>query len=168
MVSTLRSGGLYQRKEPGFGPLVGAPEILNGRSSVIATDADDPLNYVFAFFGDDFNVYDDRNFVARRMDDIPDKDIMAVIINCFGEAIEARGPLAHRITGNFDGIEITYDRIIFPTVNKAGRVDRLVTLSGAFIHMVISRIRSARLLCRTQKSIRSPMSARHRVAPKSM
>ena len=94
-------GGLYRREELGFGPLVGAPEILNGRSSVIATDADDPVNYVFAFFGDDFNVYDDRNFVARRMYDIPDKDIMQIIVTCFSEAIEARGPLAHRISGCF-------------------------------------------------------------------
>ena len=123
-------GGLYRREELGFGPLVGAPEILNGRSSVVATDADDPMNYVFAFFGDDFNVYDDRNFVARRLAEIPDQDIMKVIINCFGEAIEARAPLAHRITGNFDGIEVTYDRIIFPTINKASAVDRLVTLSA--------------------------------------
>ena len=64
-------GGLYRREELGFGPLVGAPEILNGRSSVVATDADDPINYVFAFFGDDFAVYDDRNFVARRLAEIP-------------------------------------------------------------------------------------------------
>ena len=130
MVSTLRSGGLYQREELGFGPLVGAPEILNGRSSVIATDADDPLNYVFAFFGGEFDVYDDQNFVARRMRDVPDRDVMNVIITCYGEAMAARGPLAHRISGTFDGVEITYDRIIFPTVNKANKIDRLITLSA--------------------------------------
>ncbi|MDA1101667.1 MAG: hypothetical protein O2967_22125 [Proteobacteria bacterium] len=122
-------GGLYRREELGFGPLVGAPEILNGRSSVVAADADDPMNYVFAFFGGDFNVYDDRNFVARYLHDIPDKDVMATIITCYAEAIEARAPLAHRIDGIFDGINLTYDRIIFPTINKAGKVDRLVTLS---------------------------------------
>lgn len=122
-------GGLYQREELGFGPLVGAPEILNGRSAVIAADADDAINYVFAFFGGDFNVYDDRNFVARRLFDIPDKDIMEAFINCFGEAIQARAPLAHRISGTFDGVAITYDRIIFPTINKVSAVDRLITLS---------------------------------------
>ena len=94
MVSTLRSGGLYQREELGFGPFVGAPEILNGRSSVIATDADDPLNYVFAFFGGEFDVYDDQNFVARRMRDVPDRDVMNIIITCYGEAMAARGSLA--------------------------------------------------------------------------
>ncbi len=130
MASTLRSGGLYQREELGFGPLVGAPEILNGRSSVIATDADDPLNYVFAFFGGEFDVYDDQNFVARRMRDVPDRDVMNVIITCYGEAMAARGPLAHRISGTFDGVEITYDRIIFLTVNKADKIDRLITLSA--------------------------------------
>jgi len=129
LVSTLRSGGHYQREELGFGPLVGAPEILNGRSSVIATDADDPLNYVFAFFGGEFDVYDDQNFVARRMRDVPDRDVMNVIITCYGEAMAARGPLAHHISGTFDGVEITYDRIIFPTVNKADKIDRLITLS---------------------------------------
>ena len=122
-------GGLYQREALGFGPLVSAPEILNGRSAVLAADVDDPRNYVFAFFGGDFNVYDDRNFVARRLHDIPDKEMMDTFITCFGEAISAREPLAHRIVGNFAGIEVTYDRIIFPTVNKAGNVDRLVTLS---------------------------------------
>lgn len=121
--------GLYRREELGFGPLVGAPEILNGRSSVVAADADDPMNFVFAFFGDDFGVYDDRNFVARRLHEIPDKDIISAIITCFTEAIEARAPLAHRIEGAFGGVDITYDRIIFPTVNKIGKVDRLVTLS---------------------------------------
>lgn len=123
-------GGLYRREELGFGPLVGAPEILNGRSSVVATDADDPMNYVFAFFGGDFHVYDDRNFVARRMHEIPDKDVTQVIITCFSEAIAAREPLAHHIVGSFDGVEISYDRIIFPTVNKADNIDRLVTLSA--------------------------------------
>ncbi len=122
-------GGLYRREELGFGPLVGAPEILNGRSSVVATDADDPMNYVFAFFGGDFNVYDDRNFVARHLRDLPDEDITAAIISCYGEAIEARAPLAHRIEGVFDGIDLVYDRIILPTINKAGKIDRLVTLS---------------------------------------
>jgi hypothetical protein len=122
-------GGLYQREELGFGPLVGAPEILNGRSSVIATDADDPLKFIFAFFGGEFNVYDDQSFVARRMRDVPDRDVMRVLITCFGEAMQARGPLAHRISGTFDGVEVLYDRIIFPTVNKADKVDRLITLS---------------------------------------
>ncbi len=123
-------GGLYRREELGFGPLVGAPEILNGRSSVVATDADDPLNYVFAFYGDDFNVYDDRSFVARRLREIPEQDVVTVIASCFSEAITAREPLAHRISGVFNSIDITYDRIIFPTVNKSGGVDRLVTLSA--------------------------------------
>ncbi len=122
-------GGLYRREELGFGPLVGAPEILNGRSSVLATDADDPMNYVFAFFGGDFNVYDDRNFVARRLRDIFDQDMMKVFITCFAEAIAARTPMAHRISGTFDGVDVTYDRIIFPTINKASSVDRLITLS---------------------------------------
>ena len=62
-------GEFYRREELGFGPLVGTPEILNGRSLMLATGADDPMNYVFAFFGGDFNVYDDRNFVARRLRD---------------------------------------------------------------------------------------------------
>ena len=123
-------GVLYRREELGFGPLVGAPEILNGRSSVVATDADDPLNYVFAFYGDDFNVYDDRNFVARRLREMPEQDLLKVIVTCFGEAITAREPLAHRISGKIDAVELTYDRVIFPTVNKSGGVDRLVTLSA--------------------------------------
>jgi hypothetical protein len=122
-------GGLYRREELGFGPLVGAPEILNGRSSVVATDAEDPLNYVFAFYGDAFHVYDDRNFVARRLRELPDQDVVKVIIACFGEAIEAREPIAHRIAGSFDDTNITYDRIIFPTVNRSNTIDRLVTLS---------------------------------------
>jgi len=122
-------GGLYQRDALGFGPLVGAPEILNGRSAVLAADVDDPMNYVFAFFGGDFNVYEDRNFVARRLHDIPDKDMTDAFITCFSEAILARKPLAHRIAGTFGGVDVTYDRIIFPTVNKAGKVDRLITLS---------------------------------------
>ncbi len=123
-------GGLYRREELGFGPLVGAPEILNGRSSVVATDADDPLNYVFAFYGDDFNVYDDRSFVARRLREIPEQDVVKVIAACFSEAITAREPLAHRISGSFNSIDLIYDRIIFPTANKSGNVDRLVTLSA--------------------------------------
>ncbi len=122
-------GGLYQREALGFGPLVGAPQILNGRSAVLAVDAEDPMNYVFAFFGGDFNVYDDRNFVARRLHEVPDKDVTCALITCFREAISAREPLAHRIAGTFDGIDVTYDRIIFPTVNKADNVDRLITLS---------------------------------------
>jgi hypothetical protein len=123
-------GALYRREELGFGPLVGAPEILNGRSSVVATDADDPMNYVFAFFGGDFNVYDNSNFVARRMHELPDKDVVQVIVTCFQEAMAAREPLAHRIIGNFGGIDLSYNRIIFPTVNKLDKIDRLVTLSA--------------------------------------
>ena len=122
-------GGLYQREALGFGPLVSAPEILNGRSAVLAADVDDPKNYVFAFYGGDFDVYDDRTFVARRLHDLPETDMMDTFITCFAEAISARAPLAHRITGTFSGIEVTYDRIIFPTINKAGNVDRLITLS---------------------------------------
>jgi|TARA_B110000196_G_scaffold250329_1_gene219591 hypothetical protein len=83
-------GEFYRREELGFGPLVGTPEILNGRSLMLATGADDPMNYVFAFFGGDFNVYDDRNFVARRLRDTPDQDMMKVFITCFAEAITAR------------------------------------------------------------------------------
>ncbi|MBT3534896.1 MAG: hypothetical protein HN478_13515 [Rhodospirillaceae bacterium] len=122
-------GGLYRREDLGFGPLVSAPEILNGRSSVIATDADDPGNYVISFYGGDFNVYDDQNFVARRLRELPDKDAVEAVIACYGEAIEAREPLAHHIIGTFGGINVAYDRIIFPTINKANKVDRLVTLS---------------------------------------
>lgn len=122
-------GGLYRREELGFGPLVGAPEILNDRSSVLATDVDDPMDYVFAFYGGGFNIYDDRNFVARRLRDIPDQEMIEIFITCFAEAIAARAPLAHRICGTFDGVDIIYDRIIFPTINKANIVDRLITLS---------------------------------------
>ncbi len=123
------TGGLYRREELGFRPLVATPEILNGRSSVITADEDNPLSYVFAYYGGDFNVYEDRNFAAQRLQDIPDWDVVRVIITCLGEAIEARAPLAHRISGNFGGVEITYDRIIFPNVNKANVIDRFVTLS---------------------------------------
>ncbi|MDP6342341.1 MAG: hypothetical protein QF491_02325 [Alphaproteobacteria bacterium] len=123
------NGGLYRREEMGFGPLVGAPEILNGRSAVIATDTDDPQNYVIAFFGDEFNVYGDKNFVARRLCELPDPDLVEVIIKCYAEAIAAREPIAHRISASFDGTTITYDRLILPTINKAGKIDRLVTLS---------------------------------------
>ena len=58
---------------------------------------------------------------------------MQMILTCFTEAIEARGPMAHRISGIFDGVDITYDRLIFPTINKASTVDRLVTLSDEIV-----------------------------------
>ena len=122
-------GGMYRREELGFGPLVGAPEILNGRSTVITTDADDPRNFVISYYGGDFNVYDQQNFVARRIRDIPEKDVVDVIVECFSEALKAQGPLVHRIDGEFDGQNIVYDRIIFPIINRNDVVDRLLTFS---------------------------------------
>jgi hypothetical protein len=64
------------------------------------------------------------------MRDVSDRDVMNVIFTCYGEAMAARGPLAHRFSTTFDDVEITYDQIIFLTVNKADKIDRLITLSA--------------------------------------
>jgi hypothetical protein len=102
---------------------------MNGRSGVVATDMDDPLNYVIAFYGSDFNVYDNKSFVATRFRDLPDQEIAQVLVGCYREAITARRPIAHRIEADFDGTRVSYDRLILPTVNQQGKIDRLVTLS---------------------------------------
>lgn len=122
-------GGLYPREELGFGLLVGTPEIMNGRSGVVATDADDPINFVIAFYGGEFDVYDGKSLVARRFRDLPDRDVAEAAVRCYVEAIEARQPIAHHLEGNFDGLVVTYNRVILPTVNSEGKVDRLITLS---------------------------------------
>jgi hypothetical protein len=121
--------GIYPREKMGFGLIVGTPEIMNGRSGVVATDMDDPLNYVIAFYGSDFNVYDNKSFVATRFRDLPDQEIAQVLVGCYREAITARRPIAHRIEADFDGTRVSYDRLILPTVNQQGKIDRLVTLS---------------------------------------
>jgi hypothetical protein len=113
----------------GFGLIVGTPEIMNGRSGVVATDADDPLNYVIAFYGSDFNVYDGKSFVATRFCDFPDQEIAKVAVACYQEAITERKPIAHRLEARFDDVTVRYDRIILPTINQSGKVDRLITLS---------------------------------------
>lgn len=123
------SGGLYPRDELGFGKLIGSPEVMNGRSAVIATDVDDPLNYVIAYYGGEFNVYENRNLVARRFCDFPDRESAEAMVRCHREAVEAREPLAHRIVAPFGGVDVHYDRLILPTVNKDNRIDRLITLS---------------------------------------
>jgi hypothetical protein len=121
--------GLYPREQLGFGTLVGTPEIMNGRSGVVATDADDPLNYVIAFYGGDFDVYDGKSLVAQRFKDLPDQDIAQAAARCYVEAITERKPIAHRLEGIFDGVTVAYDRVILPTVNLGGRIDRLITVS---------------------------------------
>ena len=123
------SGGLYPRDDLGFGVLIGSPEIMNGRSAVVATDVDDPLNFVVAFYGGEFNVYENKSLVARRFRDFPDRGPAEAMVRCYLEAISERQPTAHRIAGSFGGVDLTYDRLILPTINKDGVVDRLVTLS---------------------------------------
>jgi hypothetical protein len=121
--------GLYPREQMGFGLIVGTPEIMNGRSGVVATDADDPLNYVIAFYGSDFNVYDGKSFVATRFRDFPDQEIAQAVVGCYREAITERKPIAHRLEAKFDDTVVSYDRVILPTINQSGKVDRLITLS---------------------------------------
>ncbi|HZD26137.1 MAG TPA: hypothetical protein VE631_07740, partial [Alphaproteobacteria bacterium] len=121
--------GLYPRERLGFGLLVGTPEVMNGRSGVVACDTDDPLNFVIAYYGNDFKVYDGKSLVATRFCDLPDRDVAEVAVGCYMEAIKERKPIAHRMHATFGGVAVSYDRLILPTVNGENQIDRLVTVS---------------------------------------
>jgi len=133
LVSALRrwfqicgEGGLYPREELGFGLLVGTPEVMNGHSAVFATDTGEPLDFLIAYYGSDLDPYNGRSLVAQRLRNLPDRDVAEAAAACCCTALTARQPIAHRFTGNFQGMQRTYDRLILPTVNAAGQIDRLI------------------------------------------
>jgi hypothetical protein len=121
--------GCYDRGRRGFGPLLAKPELMNDRSSVIVCEGDDPLDYLFAYYGGGFGLYRDKNFVAQRLRDIPDQDALEAVVAAYRGVIESRQPAAHRVQASFGGVAVTYDRLILPTVGEDGQVDRLITLS---------------------------------------
>lgn len=123
------SSGCYDRGRRGFGPLLAKPELMNDRSSVIVVEGDDPLDYLFAYYGGGFGLYKDKNFVAQRLRDIPDRDALEAVIAAYRGVIESRRPAAHRVQASFGGVAVTYERLILPTVGEDGEVDRLITLS---------------------------------------
>lgn len=124
-----QSEGVYDRGRRGFGPLLAKPELMNERSAVIVCEGDDPMNYLFAYYGGGFGLYKDKSFVAQRFSDIPDREGALMLASAYEEAIRQRRPLAHRIHGSFGGETVVYDRLILPTMGENGQVDRLITLS---------------------------------------
>lgn len=122
--------GFYDRSRRGFGPLLAKPELMNERSAVIVCEGDDPMDYLIAYYGGGFGLYKDKSFVAQRMRDIPDPDAILHMVAAYKDAIRDRRPLYHRISGPFGGVDVTYDRLILPTVGETGGVDRLITLSA--------------------------------------
>lgn len=123
------SQGFYDRGRRGFGPLLAKPELMNERSAVIVCEGEDPMGYLFAYYGGGFGLYKDKSFVAQRFSDIPDREGARMLATAYAEAIRRRQPMAHRIQGSFGGETVVYDRLILPTVGADGRVDRLITLS---------------------------------------
>ncbi len=123
------SCGYYDRSRRGFAPLLAKPDLMNERSTVIVCEADDPLDYLIAYYGGGFGLYKDKSFVAQRMRDIPDRQAVLEMIAGYKDAIAERRPVAHRVSGNFGGVGVTYDRLVLPTVGEDGKVDRLITLS---------------------------------------
>jgi hypothetical protein len=124
------SNGFYDRSRRGFAPLLAKPELMNERSTVIVCEAEDPLDYLIAYYGGGFGLYKDKSFVAQRMRDIPDRDAVLEMIAGYEEVIREKRPRAHRVSGRFGGVDVTYDRLILPTVGESGEVDRLITLSA--------------------------------------
>lgn len=122
--------GFYDRSRRGFGPLLAKPELMNERSAVIVCEAEDPLEYLIAYYGGGFGLYRDKSFVAQRMRDIPDREAVLQMVDGYKDAIRDRRPLAHRVSGRFGGVDVTYDRLVLPTVGEGGQVDRLITLSA--------------------------------------
>lgn len=123
------NSGCYDRGRRGFGPLLAKPELMNDRSSVIVCEGEDPLDYLFAYYGGGFGLYKDKNFVAQRLRDIPDRDAAEAVIAAYRGVIESRRPAAHRVQASFGGVALTYERLILPTIGEDGQVDRLITLS---------------------------------------
>ncbi len=122
--------GYYDRSRRGFAPLLAKPELMNERSTVIVCEADDPLDYLIAYYGGGFGLYRDKCFVAQRMRDIPDREAVLEMIAGYEDVVRERRPLAHRVTGRFGGVDVVYDRLVLPTVNENGEVDRLITVSA--------------------------------------
>ena len=118
--------GLFPREQHGFGMLVGAPEVMNGHSAVIATDVGEPLDFLFAYYGSDLNAYKGQSLVAKRFRTLPDKDVATAAAECSAAALTARQPIAHRVAGIIEGQVRRYDRLILPTVNARGQIDRLI------------------------------------------
>lgn len=121
--------GCFDRSRRGFAPLLAKSDLMNERSTVIVCEADDPLDYLIAYYGGGFGLYNDKSFVAQRMRDIPDREAVLEMIAGYQDVIRERRPLAHRVTGRFGGIDVVYDRLVLPTVNEDGEVDRLITIS---------------------------------------
>jgi hypothetical protein len=123
------TGGVYDRARRGFGPLLGKPEIVNDRTSVIVCDGADPLGYLIAYWGGGFGVHKDKSFVARRVCDLLGEEEARAVTAAYREVICERRPRAHRVTARYGDQFITYDRIVLPTTGDDGEVDRLITLS---------------------------------------
>jgi hypothetical protein len=122
--------GYFDRSRRGLAPLLGSTELVNERSTIIVCEADDPLDYLIAYYGGGFGLYEDRSFVGQRMRDVPDRETVLQMIAGYQDVIRARRPLAQRIAGRFGAIDVVYDRLILPAVNGNGEVDRLITVSA--------------------------------------
>jgi|GEM_PF-1169047 len=118
--------GLFPREEHGFGTLVGTPEVMNGHSAVIATDVGEPLDFLFAYYGSELDAYQGQSLVAQRFRNLPDRDVATAAAECSAAALTARQPIAHRVAGTIEGQLRRYDRLILPTVNAKGQIDRLI------------------------------------------
>jgi len=111
-----------------IGPIFDTPGILLPSSTIVLIEGDDPLAWIYAWYGAGFGIYGDRSFVGQGLGSMPDRSYVEAAVECLAEAA-CEGEIAyHRVTAAIDDRLIQYDRLILPMKDE-NKVTALVTTS---------------------------------------
>ena len=109
-------------------PVFNRPGILLPGSTMLLVEGDNPLGYLFAWFGAGFGLYGNRSYCGYSMGDLPDKNYAAVMAQPLATAVAEKEIAYHRVSCVLDGKRIAYERLILP-MTEAGKVTAMVTAS---------------------------------------
>jgi hypothetical protein len=109
-------------------PIFHRPGILLRSSTMILVEGDNPLGWIFAWFGGGFGVYGNKSFLGRTIGQIPDLAYANAVAEPLAAAVRDREIAYHRVFAALDHTFVDYDRLILP-MKENGKVTALITTS---------------------------------------
>lgn len=110
-------------------PLLHKDGIFLPSSTFILVEGKDVRNYIMAYFGPGFGIFDGVNLTGRAVGDFPDPSYIDAIEPAWTDVVESGEIAYHRVRTYLDNKRIDYLRLIMPCTEKDGRVTAFVTTS---------------------------------------
>jgi len=109
-------------------PIFSKPGILLPTSTLILVEGENPLGYIFAWFGTGFGIVNNRSYCGYSVGDLPHRGLAHAAAEPLRDAVHDREIAYHRITCQIDGKPVAYERLILP-MKEYGKVTAMVTAS---------------------------------------